>query len=94
MLGGMIKNAAGAAVNVIPADLDIGRAYPANETAEFLGITVFVLNQRVRQGLIKPVFPDGDRRYSGFVIAKLLGWSLSEDPRDYMPGRNPLKDVR
>ena len=79
---------------LFPQPLDIGRAYPAGETAEFLGITVFVLNQRVRQGLIKPVFPDGDRRYSGFVIAKLLGWSLSEDSRDYMPGRNPVGDVR
>ena len=49
--------------------LDIGRAYSAEDTAHFLGVTVFVLNQRVREGQIKPVFDTGDRRYSGYVIA-------------------------
>ena len=65
--------------------LDIGRAYSGEEAARFLGITVFVLNQRVREGKIKPVFDTGDRRYSGYVIARLLDWPLSDDPRDYMP---------
>ena len=68
--------------------LDIGRAYDANQTATILGISVYVLNERVREGKIKPVFDTGDRRYSGYVIARLLDWPLSDDPRDYMPS-NP-----
>lgn len=36
--------------------LDIGRAYSDKDAAHFLGITVFVLNQRVREGKIRPVF--------------------------------------
>ena len=90
MLGDMIKNAVESAVNVVSQTLDIGRAYPAGEAAAIFDVTVEVLDGWVREGLIKPVFPDGDRSYSGFVIAKLLGWPLSEDSRDYMLGRNPV----
>ena len=53
-----------------------------------LGIAASVLNERVRQGLITPIFPTGDRRYSGYALAKLLGWPLSDDPRDYLPEQN------
>ena len=65
--------------------LNIGRAYTDRETARFLGISVFVLNNRVRDGELKPIFESGDRRYSGYTIARILGWPLSADPRDYMP---------
>ena len=66
---------------VIPPTLDIGRAYSAGEAAAILGITPYVLNERVREGRLKPVFDSGDRRYSGYVLAQLLGWPLS--PRDW-----------
>ena len=71
--------------------LEIGRAYSAENAACFLGITVFVLNQRVREGQLQPVFNTGDRRYSGYVLARLLGWPLSDDPRDYMPRKDPVE---
>ena len=73
--------------------LDIGRAYDANETAVFLGISVYVLNERVREGKIKPMFDTGDRRYSGYMIARLLEWPLSDDPRDYLPGKSNSRRV-
>ena len=76
---------------VIPATLDIGRAYSAGEAAAILGITTYVLNERVREGRLKPVFDSGDRRYSGYVLARLLGWPLSDDPRDYLPGDGPVR---
>lgn len=75
-----------------PPKLDIGRAYSARDTAAILGIAPSVLNERVRQGLMAPVFPTGDRIYSGYAIAKLLGWPLSDDPRDYMPGKDALDE--
>ena len=71
--------------------LDIGRAYSATDTAAILGITVAVLNERVRESQILPIFPTGDRRYSGYALAKLLGWPLSDNPLDYMPGRDPVE---
>ena len=71
--------------------LDIGRAYSANDTAAILDLTVGVLNERVREGQITPIFPTGDRRYSGYALAKLLGWPLSDNPQDYMPGRDPVE---
>ena len=74
--------------------LDIGRAYSAADAAAILGIHPSVLNERYREGLIKPVFESGDRRYSGYVLAKLLGWPLSEDPRDYMPRKDPVEAGR
>ena len=77
--------------SVIPPTLDIGRAYSAGEAAAILGITPYVLNERVREGRLKPVFDSGDRRYSGYVLAQLLGWPLSDDPRDYLPGGGPVK---
>ena len=75
----------------IPPSLDIGRAYSAGEAAAILGITTYVLNERVREGRLKPVFDSGDRRYSGYVLAQLLGWPLSDDPRDYLPGGGPMR---
>ena len=66
--------------------LDIGRAYTAKDTAAILGISESVLNERVREGVRAPIFPTGDRRYSGYVLARLMGWPVSEDPRDYLPG--------
>ena len=66
-------------------DLSIGRAYTADEAAAMLGVKTRTFNERVRAGWITPIWTDVDRRYSGFAIAKLLGWPLSDDPRDYMP---------
>lgn len=56
----------------IPA-LSIERAYRADEAAAILGISTRTLNDRVRQGYIQPIFHVGERRYSGFAIARLLG---------------------
>ena len=70
----------------VPA-LDIGRAYTAAEAATILGLGKSSFNERVREGRIKPVFPDGERRYSGYILARILGWPLSDDPRDYLPFR-------
>ena len=50
-----------------------------------LGVKVRTFNERVRGGWITPIWTDGECRYSGFAIARLLGWPLSDDPRDYMP---------
>ena len=61
----------------VSCSLDVGRAYNSNEAAAILGITSYVLNERVRQGLIKPMFEMGDRRYSGYALARLLGWPVS-----------------
>lgn len=69
-------------------DLSIGRAYKAEEAAAILRIALSTFNDRVREGRIKPVFDVGERRYSGYVLARLLGWPLSDDPRDYLPGRD------
>ena len=74
--------------------LDIGRAYSATEAAGILGISPYVLNERVREGLLKPIFATGDRRYSGYALAQVLGWPLSADPRDYLPGVVPVNDGR
>ena len=67
---------------VVPVTLDIGRAYSAGEAAAILGITTYVLNERLREGWLKPVFESGDRRYSGYALAQLLGWELSVSPRE------------
>ena len=75
--------------SVVPPNLDIGRGYTASEAAAVLGITTYVLNERVREGLLKPIFENGDRRYSGYALAQVLGWPLSDNPRDYLPGRGP-----
>ena len=64
---------------VISPTLDIGRAYNATDAAAILGITPYVLNERVREGWIKPIFETGDRRYSGYVLAKMLGWPLKDN---------------
>ena len=77
-------------VTVPPPTLDIGRAYSAGEAAAILGITPYVLNERVREGLLKPVFENGDRRYSGYALAQLLGWPLGDNPCDYLPGRGQV----
>ena len=68
-------------------------AYTDQAAAAILGINEGVLNERVREGLVKPVFVQGDRRYSGYVLAGLLGWPLSEDPRDYMPKAERVDSV-
>ena len=65
--------------------LSIGRGYTAEEAAAILGISTRTLNERVREGYIKPIFHAGERRYSGYSLARLLGWPLSDDPRDYLP---------
>ena len=65
--------------------LSIGRGYTAEEAAAILGISTRTLNERVRQGYLQPIFHAGERRYSGYALAKLLGWPLSDDPRDFMP---------
>ena len=67
----------------IPA-LEIGRAYTAAEAAAMLGLGKSSFNERVREGRIKPVFSEGERRFSGYVLARLLGWPLTDDPRDYV----------
>ena len=64
-----------------PPKLDIGCAYSAVDASKILDITVYVLNERVREGLITPIFPTGDRRYSGYDLAKVLRWPLSDDPQ-------------
>ena len=70
---------------LVSPTLDIGRAYSATDAAAILGITPYVLNERFREGLIRPIFETGDRRYSGFALAQLLGWPLSDIPRDDLP---------
>ena len=70
---------------IISPTLDPGRAYNATDAAAILGITPYVLNERVREGLIKPIFETGDRRYSGYVLAQILGWPPWRQSR----GRSP-----
>ena len=70
---------------VISPTLDIGRAYNASEAAAILGITTYVLNERVREGWVKPLFETGDRRYSGYALAQLLGWPLDDNLRLELP---------
>ena len=65
--------------------LSIGRAYTAAEAATFLNMDVRTFNKRVSEGMIKPIWPLGERRFSGFLIAKLLGWPLTDDVKDYLP---------
>lgn len=72
-------------------DLSIGRAYTASDAAAILGMSKSTFNERVREGRIRPVFDDGERRFSGYMLAKLLGWPLTDDPRDYMPGGPPMR---
>ena len=70
-----------------------GRAYTARDAAAILGINESVLNERVREGVINPLFSTGDRRYSGYVLARLMGWPVSEDPCDYMRGAD-VRELR
>ncbi len=65
--------------------LSIGKAYSATEAAALLTMDVRTFNRRVDEGMIAPLWPTGDRRFSGYMIAKLLGWPLSDDTRDYLP---------
>ena len=90
----IVSPVGGVSIGPMPPKLDIGRAYSANGTAAILDVTVGVLNERVREGQITPIFPTGDRRYSGYMLARLLGWPLSDDPQDYMPGREPVEPVK
>ena len=75
----------GVSPTVVSPTLDIGRAYSATDAAAILGITPYVLNERAREGWIKPLFETGDRRYSGYVLAKLLGWPLGDIFRHDLP---------
>lgn len=72
-------------------ELTIGRAYTAVEAAAILGMSKSAFNERVREGRIRPIFENGERRFSGYVLARLLGWPLTDDPRDYMPGGDLLR---
>ena len=74
---------------VVSPTLDIGRAYNAKEAAAILGITPYVLNERVREGWIKPMFETGDRRYSGYALAQLLGWPLADKVRQHLSSDGP-----
>ena len=67
-----------------PSLTNIYRFYSAGETADKFAATVEALDERVREGCIEPVFLEGESRYSGFVIAQILGWPLSDDPLDYL----------
>ena len=84
MLGRMMQNAGEPAVNLCSNPLDIFRFYSAVETAERFDATLEALSEWVREGFIQPVFLEGESRYSGLVIVKLLGWPVSDDPRVYL----------
>ena len=71
-------------------ELSIGRASTASEAAAILGMGKSMFNERVREGRIRPIFENGERRFSGYVLARLLGWPLTDHPRDYMPGGDLL----
>ena len=75
----------GVSPTVVSPSLDIGRAYSATAAAEILGITTYVLNERVKEGWIKPLFETGDRRYSGYALAQLFGWPLKDNLRQELP---------
>ena len=85
MLDDMDENAGEPAFVVVPTTLNIFRFYSAGETAEIFAATEEALDEWVRGGFIKPVFLYGEPQYSGFAIARLLGWPLSDDPRVYLP---------
>ena len=88
MLFGMNDNAGAPAVTVVSPTLDIYRFYSVSETAAIFSATVEALDGWVCSGFICPVFLDGEPMFSGFAIAKLLGWPMSDDPRDYLPEQN------
>ena len=81
----MNEHAGPPAVEIVPTTLDVHRFYSASETAARFSATVEALDEWVRGGYIEPVFLAGELRYSGFAIARLLGWPLSDDPLDYLP---------
>ena len=77
-----------------PRDLEnpvlrLDRAYTANDAAAILGMKPSAFNERVRRGELSPLPFSGDRRYSGFILARQLGWPLTDDPYDYMPRPEP-----
>ena len=69
--------------------LRLDRTYSAAEAAQIIGIKVSAFNEKVRRGCISPIPVPGARRFSGFTLAQLLGWPLTDDPRDYMPRPEP-----
>ena len=71
-----------------PSLTNIYRFYSAGETADKFAATVEALDERVREGFIQPLFLNGEVMFSGFAIAKLLGWPLSDDPLDFLPGQD------
>ena len=75
---------------VVSPTLDIGRAYNAKGAAAILRITPYVLNERVREGSVKPMFETGDRRYSGYVLAQLLGSPLADKVRHVVSSDDPV----
>lgn len=82
----MMSNAGPPAFEIVsPSNLDLYRFYPAQETAERIGATVEALDEWVRQGFLKPVILDGEPEFSGFAIARILGWPVSDDPGVYLP---------
>ena len=80
-----LDTSGGISPTVVLPTLDIGRAYSATDAAAILGITPYVLNERFREGWIKPIFETGDRRYSGYVLAQLLGWPLKDNLLSDLP---------
>ena len=85
MLDRMNENAGEPAFVVVPTTLNIFRFYSAGETAEIFAATVEDLDEWAQGGFIEPVCLAGEPQYSGFAIARLLGWPLSDDPRGYLP---------
>ena len=76
---------------IVEPILRLDRAYSASDTAEIFGMSTRMLDERVKRGWISPIRPVSPRyrRYSGFAIAKRLGWPLTDDPRDYIPRPKP-----
>ena len=65
--------------------LRLDRTYSAAEASQIIGVQVSAFNEKVRRGCINPIPVPGARRFSGFTLAQLLGWPLTDDPRDYIP---------
>ena len=67
--------------------LDIGRAYTAKDTAAILGISESVLNRAgsARACLLR-FSPPATAAIPATCWPVLMGWPVSEDPRDYLPG--------
>ena len=71
--------------NIDRLELSIGRAYSATDAADLLDMDIRTFNRRVSEGMLEPLWSLGSRRFSGFDIARLLHWPLSDDAKDYVP---------